>query len=72
MDQVTNYGLDTIREEDYLKCKKFYRPGANAAALSSKMNRMNEASEMIDQRLISLKFIRFSVHKRKSLQLITY
>ena len=45
-----NYGLDTIREEDHLKCKKFYRPGTNAAALSSKMNRMNEASEMIDQR----------------------
>ena len=49
-----NYGLDTIREEDHKKCKKFYRPGANAAVLSSRMNRLNEASEVIEQRIKSI------------------
>lgn len=51
-----NYGLDTIREEDHKKCKKFYRPGASASALSNKINRMNEASDVVEQRKKSISY----------------
>ena len=47
---TVNYGLDTIREEDHRRCKKFFRPGTSATSLSKRMNYMNEATEILDAR----------------------
>ena len=46
----TNFGLDTLREEEHRKCKKFFRPRSDCNTVKNRMMRMEEAYEMSQKR----------------------
>jgi hypothetical protein len=45
-----NFGLDTIREEEHRKAKKYFRPRADATTIENRMKRMEEANEIHEER----------------------
>ena len=47
---AANYALDTIREEDHRRVKKFFRPGASAEAITGHLKGLNEAEQMLKTR----------------------
>ncbi len=57
---AVNLGLDTVREEEHRKAKKFFRPGANVSAVLSCMKLIDETDEVQNTRMQTL--TRFYVH----------
>ena len=45
-----NLGLDTIREEEHRKAKKFFRPRSDCSVIGKRMQRMEEANAMRESR----------------------
>ena len=45
-----NFGLDTVREEEHRKCKKYFRPRSTAHVIERRMKRMEEVNAMHDAR----------------------
>ena len=41
-----NFGLDTVREEEHRKCKKYFRPRSSSSVVETRMKRMEEANDM--------------------------
>ena len=41
-----NFGLDTVREEEHRKCKKYFRPRSSSSVIETRMKRMEEANDM--------------------------
>ena len=59
-----NLGLDTVREEEHRKCKKYFRPRSTTSVIETRMKRMEEVNAMQDARSQCLFPVRESANQQ--------